>query len=409
MQMPEKWAEVAVAIRIMKKHILTGLALLAIFRLSAQEISTDSISYKSRKLSIDEINLVSSYYVQDGERSAVTGGIGTEHLTDISNTLDVKLIRHNKSGKKQTFDLEAGIDLYSSASSDRIDLMANSSASSQDVRFYPSAHYTVENEEKGNSLGFGLSSSTEYDYQSFGASAAYSKKTRDKNGEFTARVQAFIDQVKMIAPVELRDVADNSGTEPRNTYAASVSYSQVINRNFQVMFLADVIAQSGYLSLPFHRVYLQDGTVRQEKLPDSRFKIPVGIRASYFVGDNFIVRTYYRFYTDDWGVKSHTANLEIPVKLSSFFSVSPFYRYYTQTAVKYFRGYGEHAPDAEFYTSNFDLSRFDSHFMGLGLRVQPVKGILGMKNFNMMEIRYGHYSKSTNMVADVVSVNFRYR
>ncbi len=387
--------------------------MLGLFQAYSQTTPTDSTTYKSQKLKIDEINLVSSYYKQDGDNSAVTGGVGTEELTDIANTIDVKLIRYNKAGKKQTFDVEVGIDRYTSASSDRIDLKANSSASSEDVRFYPSLSYMVENEEKGTTLGVGVSSSTEYDYQSFGGNVSYSKKTKDRSGEFTAKFQAFLDQVKMIKPTELRGGSGGSGTEARNTFAASLSYSQIVNQNFQIMFLADVITQQGYLSLPFHRVYFNDSTgpldSNQESLPDTRLKIPLAIRASYFLGDNVIIRAYYRYYTDDWKLTSHTANIEIPVKLSPFFSLSPFYRYYTQSAIKYFKGYKEHDGTEEFYTSNYDVSQFNSNFLGMGLKFSPLKGVLGMKHFHTLEMRYGHYTRSTNMVSNIVSINIKYK
>jgi len=393
----------------MKRIFITGLALLGLFQAYSQNTTTDSTAYKSKKLKIDEINLVSSYYKQDGNNSAVTGGIGTEELTDMSNTIDVKLIKYNKAGKKQTFDVEVGIDRYTSASSDRIDLKANSSASSEDVRFYPSLSYMVENEEKGTTLGVGVSSSTEYDYQSFGGNVSYSKKTKDRSGEFTARFQAFLDQVKMIKPVELRGGSGGNGTEARNTFAASLSYSQIINQKFQIMFLADLITQQGYLSLPFHRVYFNDSSVHQESLPDTRLKIPLAIRASYFFGDNVIIRAYYRYYTDDWKLTSHTANIEIPVKISPFFSLSPFYRYYTQSDIKYFKGYKEHDGTEEFYTSNYDVSQFNSNFLGMGMKFSPLKGVLGMKHFHTLEMRYGHYTRSTNMVSNIVSINIKYK
>ena len=153
---------------------------------------------------MEEVNLVSSYYKQNGDNSAVTGGIGSEHLTDIANTIDVKLVKYGETGIKHTFDIEAGIDHYTSASSDMIDLSANSSASSSDNRFYPSLTYLRENEEKGRTIGIGVSSSTEFDYQSFGGNISFSQKTKDKNGEFTAKFQTFIDQLKLIEPVELR-------------------------------------------------------------------------------------------------------------------------------------------------------------------------------------------------------------
>lgn len=393
----------------MKRIYITGFALLGLFKAFSQTVPTDSISYKSKKIKIDEINLVSSYYKQDGNNAAVTGGIGSEKLTDISNTIDVKLIRYSKAGNKHTLDLEAGIDHYSSASSDMVDLQANSSASSADFRFYPSFNYTIENENKGNTIGFGLSSSTEFDYQSFGGNINFSQKTKNRNGEFSAKFQAFLDQVKLVKPIELREYEDGYGTASRNTFAGSLSYSQIINKNFQVMLLADLITQKGYLSLPFHRVYFADNSVHQENLPDSRLKIPVAIRGSYFLGDSFIIRAYYRYYSDDWNIKSNTAELEMPIKLSPFFSLSPFYRYYSQSAAKYFKAYKEHTEADTYYTSNYDLSKFDSHFLGMGMKLTPINGVFGIKEFNTLEIRYGHYSRTTGLNANIISLNLKYK
>jgi hypothetical protein len=397
----------------MKRIFIKGFALLGLFKAFSQSTPTDSTAYKNKKLKIDEINLVSSYYKQDGNNAAVTGGIGSENLTDISNTIDVKLIKYSKSGNKHSLDLEVGIDHYSSASSDMIDLKANSSASSSDIRIYPSFNYSIENEEKGNTFGFGLSSSTEFDYQSFGGNISFAQKTKDRNGEFSAKLQAFLDQVKLIQPVELRGGFgygdDDYGTSSRNTFAGSLAYSQIVNKNFQVMFLADVITQNGYLSLPFHRVFFADNSVHQENLPDSRLKIPVAVRGSYFLGDNVIIRAYYRYYSDDWNLKSHTADIEIPVKISPFFSLSPFYRYYSQSASKYFKPYKEHTAADAYYTSNYDLSQFDSNFFGIGMKLTPMNGVFGVKHFNTLEIRYGHYSRSTALNANIISINLKYK
>lgn len=393
----------------MKRIFITGFALLGLMQLAAQTTPADSTSYKNTKLKVDEVNLVSSYYKQDGNNSAVTGGIGTEKLTDISNTIDVKLLKYGATGIKHSFDVEVGIDHYSSASSDMIDLTANTSASYSDIRLYPSLSYTRENEEKGTTLAVGLSSSTEFDYQSFGANIGFSQKTKDRNGEFSAKFQAYLDQVKLITPMELRAPDYSPGTESRNTFAGSLGYSQVINKNFQVLFSADLISQNGYLSLPFHRVYFDDTSVHQEKLPDSRLKIPLSVRASYFLGENFIIRAFYRYYTDDWKLTAHTADLEVPIKISSFFSVSPFYRYYSQQGTKYFKPYQQHTGSEEFYTSNYDLSTFNSNFFGAGIKLTPPGGILGMKHFNTLEIRYGHYTRTTNMVSNIISINIKYK
>lgn len=393
----------------MKRLLISGYALLSLMQLSAQNTPKDSSSYKATKLKIDEINLVSSYYQQDGNNASVTGGIGTQKLTDISNTIDVKLFKYDKAGIKHHWDIEAGVDHYSSASSDMIDLQANTSASSSDNRFYPSVTYTRENEEKGKSLSFGLSSSFEYDYQSYGGAVGFSKQTKSKNGEFVARFQTYLDQVKLILPTELRGPGAPSGSEARNTFAGSLGYSQIVNKNFQLLFLVDVVQQSGYLSLPFHRVYFTDGSVHQENLPDSRIKIPISVRGSYFLGDNIIFRGYYRYYSDDWNLTAHTFDLEVPLKLSPFLSVSPFYRYYSQQGAKYFKGFEEHTNASEFYTSNYDLSTFNSQFFGAGIKFTPLKGVFGIKHLNTLELRYGHYTRTTQMTSNIISLNLKYK
>jgi len=395
----------------MKKLIISIVALFGIFNAKAQE----NISSEPKKLTFDEANLVSSYYKQDGNNSAVTGGIGTEKLTDISNTIDVTMVKYDKKDRKNKFNFSVGIDHYTSASSDMIDLKANSSASHADNRIYPALNWSRENESKGTTLMAGVSFSTEFDYQSYGANIGFSQKTANKMGEFTAKLQAYLDQVKLITPIELRTNGstdgehESYGTSGRNTFALSLSYSQIINQNFQVEFLADGIQQTGYLGLPFHRVYFTDNSVHQEALPDKRFKIPLGVRANYFLGDKVILRAYYRYYTDDWGLKSNTFSLETPVKISPFVSVSPFYRYYSQTAAKYFAPYQEDTAFDDFYTSNYDLSKFDSHFYGAGIRFSPKNGLFGIERLNMLEIRYGHYTKSIGMKSDIVSLNLRFK
>jgi hypothetical protein len=381
--------------------------------LSSFSQKVDSAVYKSRKLKLDEINLVSSYYRQDGNTSAVDGGIGSEKLTDIANVIEVKLTKYDKRNHKHTLTGELGVDHYTSASSDKIDTKANSSASSADTRFYPSVSWNVENEQKGNSLGFNVSASTEFDYKSLGFGANFSQKSKDKNRELSIKLQAYLDKVSLILPVELRTgTANNDNNYPaasRNSYSGSFSLSQVINKSLQLLVVLDVVKQQGFLGLPFHRVFLNDGTLRSELLPSSRLKLPIGLRANYFLGDKIIIRSFYRFYKDNWGLTSNNIELESSFKLTPFFSVTPFYRFYDQTAVDYFAPYKTRPVTAQFYTSNYDLSKFKSNFLGTGFRISPPKGVLGMQHWNMLEIRYGHYNRTTGLNSDIISLNLKFK
>jgi len=201
--------------------------------------SPDSAIYKDRKLKVEEVNFVSSYYKQDGNNSAVTGGVGSERLSDFASTIDVRLSRYDHRNRKNTFSAEVGFDVYSSASSDKIDPNTVSSASSMDKRFYPSLTWAITNEEKRATVNYSVSASTEYDYLSTGFGIGWSKVSRDHNREFSAKAQAFLDTWSVILPVELRGITETSNTKPRNSYSASFSLSQILTQRLQVLVLAD--------------------------------------------------------------------------------------------------------------------------------------------------------------------------
>lgn len=371
--------------------------------------SRDSSGYEIRKIKLEEVNFVSGYYQQDGNNSAVTGGIGTEKLTDFASTIEVKLSRYDGRRRKHTLGVEVGVDVYTSASSDMIDPYTISSASSQDVRVYPSLTYSVANEAKGSTVSAVGSISTEFDYFSTGFGLGFSKLSKDRNREVAIKAQVFLDTWSVILPVELRSYDNLGGTLPRNSYSTSFTLSQVLTKRLQFLLLADFAYQEGQLATLYHRTYFKDGSHDVEHLPDQRWKVPLGIRMNYFAGDRFIFRGFYRYYTDSWGLTAHTFELETPVKITPFFSVSPFYRYYTQQGVKYFAGYKEHDRSEEYYTSDYDLSTLSSHMTGMGVRFSPPGGILGISRFNALELRYGHYMRSTNLTSDIITLFLKFK
>jgi hypothetical protein len=410
------------------KKLYLGVALmyLGILTSHAQapkaSVPTDSTAYQLRKVKVDEINFVSAYYHQNGNHSAVTGGNGTENLTDFANTIDLQLSNYSKGGRKNTYLFELGVDHYTSASSDKIDPATISSASMQDTRIYPSLNWTSLNEKTGNAFGFTGSYSHEFDYQSFGGGFNLTRAFNNKNTQFDFKLQAFLDRWQVILPIELRPPpynistgngrGDNRGPEtfaPRNSFSAAFSISQVIDTRLQVLVMAEPSYQHGLLATKYQRDYFTDGSERAENLPGSRYKLPIAARFNYFLDDQFIIRAYYRYYMDNWGIKAHTAELEIPVKLSPFVSVSPFYRYNTQIGTRYFTPYGQHLATDTYYTSDYDLSTLHSSFMGAGIHITPPHGLFGIQSLNTLEIRYGHYIRSTDLSSNIVTLNLKFK
>jgi Protein of unknown function (DUF3570) len=401
----------------MKKICLTliGLYMMVLHAIGQYE-DKDTTYYVAQPLQVDQVHLVSSYYSQNGDHSAITGGIGTERVVDLSNGLDVTLVGTDAKDRKNTLVAGLGFDVHSSASSAHVSTTGASKKGG--ARIYPSLDWTVDDAKKGTSMGVGLYLSEEYNYSSFGVNTSYSKKTHN-NGEFSGKLVGYFDRVKMIYPSEFVQVAtitSASGggeskakipSKPRVTGTAELSFSQVINQRMQGIIIVDGVAQGGYLGLPFHRVYFKDGSPAIENLPSERFKLPIGVRLNYFLGGRIILRSYYRYYADSWGIRANTASLEVPYKITPFVSLSPFYRYYQQTAAKYFAPFEVHTEADQYYTSNYAYSAFTSHFFGMNLRLAPPKGISG--NLRSLELRYGHYIQSTNLHSDVISIDLEFK
>jgi hypothetical protein len=409
------------------------LGIVASHAQSRQQPVKDTSNYEARKLKIDEINIISAYYNQDGNNSAVTGGVGSEKLTDFANTFDLQMSKYGARGKKHTFSFELGVDHYTSASSDKIDPNSVSSASMQDTRIYPSLNWTISNDKTGNAFGLTASYSHEFDYQSVGGGLNLTLLSKNKNTQFDFKAQAFLDTWKVILPVELRPAGYGSGSDrdargsgavdsrPRNSFSTLLSLSQVITQRLQVALILEPSYQKGLLATQYQRVYFNSNFAtgvgptnnifneRVETLPGNRYKLPIAVRFNYFLGDRFIVRTFYRYYTDSWGIRAHTAELEIPVKLTSFVSVSPYYRYNSQQGTKYFAPYGQHSPTETYYTSDYDLSTLTSNFIGANIRLSPPAGVFGWQHFNSLEIRAGRYMRSTGLNSNIVSLAMKFK
>lgn len=364
-----------------------------------------------------EVNILMSYYEQDGNHGAVEGGRGTQQLTDLTPTIILNVPLDSVT----RLSANLGMDYYSSASTDRIDQVL-SSPSSSDTRFHADFGYSRALADKRTIVGLGAGVSKEYDYFSVNITGSWAHASADGNRELSVAGQVFLDQATLILPEELRtNGRRENGTDSRQSYNLNLVYSQVLSQRLQVAVSTELVAQRGLLSTPFHRVYFREtggalGTAKTEVLPRQRYKYPVGLRLTYYATDLVQLRGFYRFYNDNFGIAAHTFELETPVKVTPFFVLYPFYRYHTQTAAKYFAPYLAHSIADEYYTSDYDLAAFSSNKVGLGLRYSPVYGLGRFKTpfggrvakFKALDIRYAYYRQSTGLTASLVSADLSF-
>lgn len=410
------------------KNRFLFICLLCVGFLWGQEKET---TYSKRALEKVSVQTLFSYYSQDGKNAAVTGGEGTEALTNAAPTMLVQM----PIGADGILSIDTGISAYTSASSSNVNpfdkndseaspWVASSGASRSDelVHFNPS--YTHFSEDRNTIYSASLAFSREYDYRSVGFGAGLSKLYNEKNTELGLNFQLYLDQHDPQYPIELRtgffdpqiigDGIYNHSFTPfdqvrRNTFALSISLAQILTPKMQASFFIDAVLQEGLLSSPLQRVYFGDtanfyvGSFQLadnvERLPNSRYKYPLGARLNYYLSDRFILRSYARYYSDSWGINGFTAELELPISFGLNWSVFPSFRHYSQTAADYFYAKEMALSTDQYYTSDFDLSAFNSQQLGLGIRYKDVLGQYSLWNLGLsaIELRYVHYSRSNGL------------
>lgn len=419
-----------------------------------QNTEQDSIkTYKKRVLENTEVDFLISYYSQNGNNAAVTGGIGTEKLTDITPTFVISVPLNDD----DILTIDAGISAYSSASSSNIDpfdgpgeadpFLASSGASSGDVWTNVTGIYSHSSDDRNNILTGSISASFEYDYFSLGFGGGFTKLFNNKNTELSIHANVFLDSWKAIYPAELRPfreggdglnnplftqntITGNPDYNPvnftefnnlsRNSFSLGFGFSQILSKRLQLSLALDLVQQQGLLSTPFQRVYfkdIDDSFIQSfhladnvERLPETRLKFAIGGRLNYYINEFLVVRTFYRFYDDDFGITSHTASIELPVKIANKFTIYPSYRFYNQTAASFFAPYNQHLSSDQYYTSDYDLSEFNANQYGLGITYTDIFTSFHIWRFGLksIDLNFNYYKRNTGLTSMLIAGGFKF-
>lgn len=494
----EENLEVAVVVieGLCKMRIVSFLVLFYLPFLALAQNGEDSTSvFKKRVLESIEMDILASYYEQDGKNAAVTGGIGTEELSDLASDIfisiplnDDDVLRINGTVSAYTSASSSNLNPFSGASRGEDDddddddyedngnnsgentgtpWAASSGASRKDTWAAVNASYSHSSEDRNSIYSANLNFANEYDYTSVGAGMGLVRLFNQKNSELSLNTAVYLDTWRPEYPTEIKtyvkengdlntdffegvSILNQNGTaidknaadawrplstglvdnDKRNTYSFSVGFSQILSKTTQVSVFSDITYQTGWLSNPMQRVYFADkdnfyiGNAESipfytepknkdvfqladdiERLPGTRFKLPIGLRLNQYLNEYLVLRSYYRYYMDDWGIQSHTINMELAIKLGQNFTFYPSYRFYNQTAATYFAPFEELVSSSTYYTSDFDLSAYHANQIGFGIKYTDIFTSAHLWRFGLkgLTIDYSNYARNTGLKAGIVS------
>lgn len=201
--------------------------------------------------------------------------------------------------------------------------------------------------------------SIENDYRSYSAAITVDKETQNKDYRFTLGLAGTYDQIFRVGvggtPVPLTQIADNefAGEGEKNTTDLILGVTHVINRRTVAQANLSFSRSDGYLTDPYKVFSVVDidsnlpidDSSYYESRPGSRQRASVTFMLNHQTYPaNNIIHGAYRYYADDWGVDSHTLDLNYRITFENTSYLEPSLRLYTQTRADFYQN--------QFYVDN---------------------------------------------------------
>ena len=218
--------------------------------------------------------------------------------------------------------------------------------------------------------------SKEFDWLSLGAGYTFSKDFNQRNTTFSAGAGLTLDTIDPIggAPIALSTMAaqNKESDESRTSYDLMVGLTQVLSKKTITQLNLGISQSDGYHNDPFKIVSEFDnitgqptGTYLFESRPDARQRTTLYWKTAHHLTED-VINFAYRFYTDDWGIDSHTLDLKYRFTLSDTDYLQPHIRYYSQTAADFYRhSLLDNETVPEFVSADYRLGEFNTMTYGI--------------------------------------------
>jgi hypothetical protein len=261
------------------------------------------------------------------------------------------ILVRKKVGKSISFVGNYYVDMVSSAS---IDVITTASP------------YTEEREQmslgmdylRGNTtMSVSVTNSEESDFTAKSYSFSVSQ---DMFGDLTTLTLAY-----SLGDDEVRRSDDDTFIREADRQFYSIGLTQIITRNLIMGLNIETITDEGFLNNPYRSVRYADQTnpigysYEPELYPNTRTSTAVGIRARYYLPYRAAIQGEYRFFTDTWGILSHTGAISYTHPIGPF-TVTGKYRFYTQDQADFYSDLFPRSEATNFRARDKELSQFVS-------------------------------------------------
>jgi Protein of unknown function (DUF3570) len=184
-------------------------------------------------------------------------------------------------------------------------------------------------------------------------------------------------------PISFKD-ADHRG------YAVGVS--QILTRTLISSFNFEVLTDQGYLQSPYRKIlYLNPqaglGYTQAEQIyPNTRTSNAASVELKYYLPYRAAVTGSYRYFSDTWGIRAHTAELGYTHPAFKRWIFDGTLRFYTQNAASFYSDLFPRANSQNFMARDRELAAFNSYTAGVGVSYEfpiPRNRWINRSSFNI--------------------------
>jgi len=233
-------------------------------------------------------------------------------------------------------------------------------------------------------VGFGGGYSREQDYQAITANAHIVQNFNSDNTTLSLTLDSEFDSSfpygGVPAPLAVMSGAwKKPSSRDKTQLGFVVGLTEVITRRWLLQLDYSFDSQSGYQNDPYRIVSVVDGTTGDptsylyESRPRHRQSQSIFLDNKIDF-DPFVTDISFRYFTDDWGINSKTAEISERINVGRSFYLEPDFRWYEQSAANFFNYYLNGSDPVPAYASaDTRLAKFSSLTYGvkLGFPITP--------------------------------------
>jgi Protein of unknown function (DUF3570) len=254
-------------------------------------------------------------------------------------------------------------------------------------------------------VSVGAKVSGEDDFYSATVNTSIARDFNEKNTTISLGLFDEFDSVRPIggAPLPASDYAlsHKTGDKTKDGVGVLLGLTQVMTRNWLSEFNVSVDRFKGYLNDPYKLTSIIDSTGNTtgyvfESRPDQRTRKSVYWENRLAWSPQLSTAISLRYMSDNWGVRSDTAQLHFHWSLSDVRYIEPSFRWYRQTAADFYTPFilAANGPAIVYESSDSRLGPF--HALTYGLKyAQKLPGI-GSRAESELSVRAEYYQQTVD-------------